>query len=116
MCRVKFSPIKLQVTSIHMTKIINYLSSWVTDQDIAIDLQQFLNDKTQRWLDYFYKDITSEDRPYKLVPSLLPDQLVISLTLQRYMPRQETRSLNPPLVGFKCSYIGPHYKINSSQK
>ena len=49
----------------------------------------------------FYKDITSEDRIYKLVPSLVPSELVISLTSRKYLSRTEMASLDSPLVGFE---------------
>ena len=49
----------------------------------------------------FYKDITSEEMPFKLVPSLFPSQLIISSTSQEYISRQQTNSLDPPPVGFE---------------
>ena len=41
---------------------------------------------------YFYKDIDSDDKVYKITPSLLPNQLIISLTSKEPRPKQ---NLNP---------------------
>ena len=49
---------------------------------------------------YLYKNIASENMPYMLVPILLPNQLIISLTSQEYIYRQK-QVLDPPPVGFE---------------
>ena len=46
-------------------------------------------------------DITTEDRPYKLEPGMLPSQLFIVLTSHYYIYRQPTNSLESPSVSFK---------------
>ena len=48
-----------------------------------------------------YKDINSEDKPYKSVPSLLLSQLIILLTSQVYLSRQKTTSLELSPLGFE---------------
>ena len=86
------------------------ISSCDIDHDMAEDFQRFLKDKDQKWLkvttpslaylaptnspmlyiewgteQYFYKDLNSEDRSSKLVPSLMPSQLIILLTSQEHI-------------------------------
>ena len=63
----------------------------------------------------FYKDTGSEERLHKLVPRLLPSQLIISLISQEYLTRQETAPLDlPPLaLSPKCNWL--HCKMNFNQ-
>ena len=81
-----------------------FISTGDIDHDTMIDLQHLLKNKSQKWWKvttpswayqtptnspmlyikwgtgrYFYEDITNEDRPYKIVPSLLQSQLIILL-------------------------------------
>ena len=86
-----------------MTVIVSYVFPWVrVDQNKAEDLRCFLNDQNQKWLkaaapcwsyriptkssflsikrgtgQHFYKDIDSDDKPYRMICSLLPKQLTM---------------------------------------
>ena len=56
--------------------------------------------------DSFIKVITSEDRSYKLVPSLLLNQLITSLMSQE-ISRQEACSLGLPSTCFEPQLQSP---------
>ena len=56
-----------------------------------------------QWVGYriFYTYTNSEDKQNKLLPSLLPNQLIISLTCQENTSRQEIAPLNLPLISIE---------------
>ena len=103
-----------------------YISLDEIEHDTAEDLQRFWRSQYQNWLkvttpgwtsqthtnslmlyiewktgQYWYSDINSEDKPDKLGPSSLRNQLIISLKSQEPISRQEIPPLDPPPVGYE---------------
>ena len=55
-----------------------------------------------------HKDLNREDRSYKLVYSLLPNQLIILQTSLEYISRQEITPLESPSLGFESQLQSKH--------